>query len=142
MKRIEELTLDECQTFLDQMFDNSVEFNRIIFENDCIDGCGLEYKVKSHDQLGFVSFSNPDFISWLYDNDIDISFSLKQLKFDYNELDETNSILFEYAMKINGVVEKYKPDFFNQDHNIGEYMIKSAALDEIKLIQKDLISKL
>ena len=147
MKLIEELTKEECQTFLNEMFDESVEFERIIFDGDCTDGCGIEYKTKRRinedkQNIGIVSFSNPELIAWLYENEIDITIPLKQLKIDFIEMDETNSTLFQYAMEINEIVSKYKTDKYNESHDIGNYMMKSAALDEIKQLQKDLIKKI
>ncbi len=141
MKRIEDLTREDCQEFLNEMFDNSVEYTKTIYEADEIESCGIEYNAKDdvtpcHNEKCLVSFSNPELISWLYKHDVDLTTPLQQLKYDYIEMDETNSILFEYAMNINKVLNENIPDDLYQGQG------NKKKIERIKETQKDLISKL
>jgi hypothetical protein len=140
MKQIKDLTKDDCQMFLNEMFDNSVEFVEIIFDGVCIDECGIKYKVKStindeESYVGIVPFSNPDIIIWLYKNDIDINVPLKLLKIDFIEMDETNATLFQYAMSVNNILNEHPNDLIFPT-------IDANQLDKIRKIQKELISKI
>lgn len=136
MKKINELTKDECQDFLNETFDDdSIDFNRLIFDPDFTDdeSCGIEYSVSPENKKYIVSFSNPDLITWLYKHDYDLFWPLQQLSVDYTEIDETNSILFEYAMNVNKIVNTY---------TLPESNDELEKLNEIKHLQKDLIGKL
>lgn len=140
MKNLKELSNEDYQSFLDTMFD-SVEYTGLIFETEDIniDSCGLEY-VKKDDSSKLkriLSFSNPELIIWLYENDADLSIPLRQLKYDYVEMDEINSILFEYAMNINRVLNKNL--VVNEVYQGQE---EKHKIEAIKNIQKELISKI
>jgi len=139
MKKIEELTKEDCQKFLLEVFgDKNILFNRLILKADLSveESCGIEYNVKNElspdtNQKFIISFSNPDFLSWLYKNDFDLTDPLYQLKFDFAEVDEANSALFEFAMGVNKIMMHS-----SIDENDAE------RLNEIKSLQKELIYKL
>ena len=137
MKNLNELTNEEYQSFLDGIFDG-VEYTGLVFETDSvnIDCCGVEYKMKDKIKR-ILSFSNPELIIWLYSKEVDLSIPLRQLRYDYVELDETNSILFEYAMDINRVLTK---DLVSDARFSGSEEIEK--IKAIKTIQKELVSKI
>lgn len=133
MKTFEELTPDECQTFLNEMFEDvETKFEKLILEpNDM----AIEYSVKSINMdKCYLSFSNPDFLLWMYKHDFDITSPLKYLKYEYNEMDETNSILFEYAMEVGRIIQNSHKEF--------DYEQTDHTLIEIEKLQKDLVKKI
>jgi hypothetical protein len=142
MRKIEELTKDDCRKFLMETFENkNIEFSRLIFRPDFTadESCGIEYNVKNgissiNEQKYVVSFSNPEFLMWLYKNGIDITMPLEQLKYDFAEIDEANSVLFEFAMGVSKIVTSHSTSAEN-DEDV-------EKLNEIKSLQKELINKL
>ena len=128
MKRIEDLTKEDYQTFLDKMFENSVEFNRLILTEEDNER-GIEYKVKKGLHKGIVSFGDPELVEWLYKKEIDITMPLELLKLNYMEIDETNSTLFQFVMGVTRIM--------NIDNLWDE-----EKYSEIGDLQKELISKL
>lgn len=148
MKSLTELTKEEYQSFLNDIFDGSVEYNGLKLESN---NDGIEYLFKSDESVRLISFSNPELISWLYKKDVDITIPLKQLKYDYVEMDESNSILFEYAMDVNRLInDKYYEGMQKHADGIKDATIattmKLALLNEkfseIKDLQRELISKM
>jgi hypothetical protein len=133
MKKIEELTKDECQIFLNEIFDDGVEFSDI-------NESGIEYTVKGNKRL--LTFSNPELLILLYENDIDLTKPLEQLRCDYMEMDETNSTLFEYVMEVNGVINNVDPVFESIAMKEVADEWRSDEFRKIRKLQKDLISKL
>lgn len=154
MKRLDELTKDECQEFLDEIFeDEKVKYNKMIFDSTegDIDCCGIEYQYENESK-SIISFSNPELIKCLYKHDVDLTIPLKQLQVDFIDMDETNSILFEYVMGVNRILtntpksmelttlvegllyEKLDQEVIND--------IEAERTREIRKLQKDLISKL
>jgi hypothetical protein len=155
MKQLEDLTKDECQKFLDNLFEEeNVEYIRMVFEseNKNIDCCGIEYNIKNEldskwQHTRIVSFSNPELIIWLYKHNVDITIPLKHMMFDFIDMDETNSILFEYVMSVNKIINEYlsiKPvDSVNETAFLQEMgPIFVTGINKIKRLQKDLIKKL
>jgi len=150
MKKIEELTNDECQSFLNELFEDvDIKFEKIITEPNQDDTMGIEYSIESMDMKNcYISVSDPDLLIWLYNNDVDISVPLEQLKYEYNEMNETNSILFEYAMEIGRIIQKdaEEPKNLNWQETHDKLMTLGNPIkekyDEIKKIQKDLINKI
>lgn len=147
MKKIEELTSEECQIFLNEMFEDiNAKFERIILD-PLNEKTGIEYSVESMD-MGkcYIPISNPDLLIWLYKQDVDITEPLNYLKYDYNEMDETNSILFEYAMEIGKEIQKEREHLYlikgiqelsggiNDEYHYPYYKIEK--------LQKDLIKKI
>jgi len=132
------------------MFDESADFIRLILEPDFSkdETIGIEYSIKndlapSLTKRYIISFSNPDLLIWLYNNDFDLTEPLNQLRYDYTEIDETNSVLFEYAMNTNRIISSYS--VLENDESVGpmdSYLMKSRGLDQIKGLQKELINKL
>lgn len=123
MKKFEEITLEDYQSFLKNKFnDNFVYINSSnSIKNE------ITYKI--NDKIGTLSFSDPDFILWLYEKEYDITSPLKNLILDYIEIDEFNSVLFEYAMEVNRLI--------NKTNNSDNFKIK-----EMKKIQKELAYKI
>jgi len=145
MKKIEELTPEECQSFLDELFEDvDTKFENIIINPKPGESMGIEYSIDSMDMNKcYISISNPDLLIWLYNNNVDISVPLEQLKYEYNEMDETNSVLFEYAMEIGRIIQKENAEWKKIDEKT---MYKSKFTKEkyeaITKIQKDLINKI
>lgn len=165
MKNLGELTNDECQDYLRNTFGDDAKFIRLISDSKDIDANGIEYelsdKYKFNESKRVLYFSNPDVISWLYKNDVDISLPLKQLKSEFIDLDETNSILFEYAMEVNKILTKEKKiDERTEDTlSFAPYIPGSPVIDpmdilmsrndkyqeiynELKKTQKEMINKI
>lgn len=132
MRKIEELKKDDCQIFLDKIFDSNVKFNKLNLECQSIDECGIEYVF--NDKNGLVPFSDPDLITWLYNNNFDISIPLFQLKVLYAEMNEINSTLFEYAMNVSDI-SKVKFD----GNDILGYI---REIEKINNLRKELINKI
>lgn len=141
MKKLNELTKEDCQSFLDELFeDSNAEFKDLILpeSNEMISG--IEYSIKSEDFDGgdrYVSISNPELLTWMYEHDVDISTPLTQLKYEYNEMDETNSILFEYAMEIGKILNE--PQAPEARYSGSE---EKEKIKKIKDLQKSLINKI
>ena len=138
MKRLNELTIDECQIFLNEIFeDDNVKFNKMIFETNKEGdiGCGIEYQYEN-EHKNVIPFSNPDLITCFYKHDVDLTIPLKQLRVDFIDMDEKNSILFEYAMDINKVLRQHGP--INKTFREAFY----SGMDKIEKLQKELIDKL
>jgi len=152
MKKIEELTKEECQEFLVEMFDNPlIEFSRIIMDPDFSkdESYGIEYFITNelkpeNKQKYIVSFSNPFLLKWFYKHDIDLTMPLETLKYDYTDMDETNSVLFEFAMGVNRVINEYAAGGIIKDRAVLQEMgpVFAEELNEIKGLQIELINKL
>jgi hypothetical protein len=146
MKTIEELTKDECQEFLTENFEGSVEFSKLIFDPNFADdeSYGIEYTIVPENKKYIVSFSNPDLLIWLYKHDFDMIRPLRQLAVDYTEIDETNSVLFEYAMNINRVMNDYSNANVVNERAVLQELgpLFAEEINKIKELQKELISKL
>jgi hypothetical protein len=153
MKSIEDLTREDWQDALRVLFDNnSIEYSRTILKPDynIDESCGIEYSVNNelmplHKQKCMISFSNPELLAWLYENDVDLTLPLQQLKFDFIDLDETNSILFEFVMGVNKIINDFsechlKPEETVILHEMGPVL--AEELNKIKELQKELINKL
>jgi hypothetical protein len=147
MKKFEELTPEECQSFLNELFDETdTEFKQLITQPE--ENMGIEYSVKSEDFDGghcHVSITNPELLTWMYQHEVDMIMPLTRLKYDYIEMDETNSVLFEYAMEVGKIINEYtssdRPEYPNPLlHEMGPVYAKD--LEAIVKIQKDLINRL
>ena len=150
MKKIEELNKIDWQDFLDRMFDNTVEYSRTILSPNYgkDESCGIEYLHKSElistiHQKNIISFSNPELISWLYEHEVDLTLPLKQLKYDFIDLDETNSVLFEFVMGVNKVMKDIPVSDSNNKPFLEEMgPVYADELNLIRKLQRELISKL
>jgi hypothetical protein len=145
MKNFNELTPEDCQSFLYELFeDEQVLFKRIIEEKT--EDPGIEYE--THDSMDTISVSNPDLLCWMYKNNVDLTMPLNNLKYEYNEMDEMNSVLFEYVMEINKILNRiyarnkfYLKDFKNEQ-NQKIWHIYSKDFEDMMIIQKELINKI
>ena len=145
MKKINELTKEDCQDFLNLYINLKEKDEKVNYIKDT----KIEIKdfiINEESRSGIIKYSlndaheytmpicNPYFIEWLYKNDIDITIPLNQLKCDYDELDETNSILFEYAMDVNKILKDAQQA--NKD------LIDIDQINKMKKLQKEMINKL
>lgn len=137
MKKIEELTAEDCQSFLNELFEDvDTKFEKFTTLPSESNEMGIDYSIKSMDMNKcHISISNPDLLIWLYHNEIDMTIPLKQLKYEYNDMDETNSILFEYAIEIGRIIQK---EHYSTDKRENLNMI----MESIEKIQKDLVNKI
>lgn len=85
---------------------------------------------------------NPDFILWLYKNNIDITLPLKYLVSDYFEIDEMNSILFEFVMEINRIIKLRAQNINILIEKYSDDDMLKNILEEIIIKQKELINKI
>ena len=150
MKKIEELNNVDWQDFLTRMFDNTVEYSRTILSPNYSkdESMGIEYFHENElastiHQKNIISFSNPELISWLYENEVDLTLPLKQLKYDFIDLDETNSVLFEFVMGINKVMKEIPVPDTNNTPLLQEMgPVYANELNSIRKLQRELIGKL
>jgi hypothetical protein len=143
MKKFNELTPEDCQSFLDELFeDDQITFKRVIDEPTMDETPGIEYT--THEQSDTISISNPELLTWMYQNNVDLTQPLENLKYEYTEMDETNSILFEYAMEINKIIKEYSNILDMNNTALLQEMGPTYAkdLDAIMRLQKELINKL
>lgn len=143
MKKFNELTSEDCQNFLDELFeDEHVIFKRVVEE----DSPGIEYD--AHEYTDNISISNPELLCWMYKNKVDLTIPLNNLKYEYNEMNETNSVLFEYAMDIKKILNEYSDVFNTKRESKNEFFDQEMGptyAKEIEMIiklQKELITKL
>lgn len=143
MKKLEELTNEVCQKFLD-LSNSGKKFLKLeLNENEK----GIMYQMD--EKIDLIPFYNFDLINWLYENEYDITLPLKELEYEYVELDETNSILFEYAMGVNMALYKEPLEEIDSGYNNVNIGIDTSRLsssnkiiEKIKKLQQELIEKI
>jgi hypothetical protein len=107
MKQLNEIKIDQWQTLINQIRQDDTVVTQVTVDNNdlMLNEIKYVYQKDGENVTDSVSFSNPDLISLLYENDIDITMPLNQLKYDYAEMEKTNTTLFEFAMEINRVIK-------------------------------------
>jgi len=79
----------------------------------------------------------------MYKNEVDISTPLNDLKYEFNNITETNSVLFEYAIEINKIVNDYN---FCGKIDIDKIVLQEMGpilaeeLNKIKNLQAELVN--
>ena len=112
MKKIKDLTPEECQGLLDKLFkDVKATFKRIV-EFDTYPGMEYVIEIKEkkllNEQTNTIYFDDPDLITLLYENNIDIKEPLDKFKFEFLQLDELNSTFFEHIISTVKILDDDK----------------------------------
>jgi hypothetical protein len=118
MKQLEEIKIDQWQTFINQITQDDTVVTQVLTSEDdlMLNKIIYVYQRDGENITDSVSFSNPDLISVLYKNNIDITMPLNQLKYDYIEMEKTNTTLFEFVMEINRIIKMNKNNMENKDN--------------------------
>jgi len=134
MKKIEELKSEEWQMFLDMIVKDS-SFTQTIMNDVAWEYNGVEYTYEQENEKisDFIPFYDPELLLKLYENKIDITVPLEQLKIFYKNIDNTNSLLFEYAMEVNRIINIYEKS--------NEHQEKIDEIAEIKKLNKIIIKR-
>jgi len=134
MKKIEELKSEEWQMFLDMIVKDS-SFTQTIMNDVAWEYNGVEYTYEQENEKisDFIPFYDPELLLKLYENKIDITVPLEQLKIFYKNVDNTNSLLFEYAMEVNRIINIYEKS--------NEHQEKIDEIAEIKKLNKIIIKR-
>lgn len=125
------------------IIENDTKFiNTITNEKDDIIGIKYIHLNKSDIEPRYLSIGDPDLISWLYEKDVNIKESLQKLRAEYYQIDELNSILFEYVMEINRIIKMRGENIINLIDKYQNDETLSFIFKEILNQQKELIKKL
>lgn len=139
MININELNEKDFQSALKDLMGVNTKFIDILY-NDEKNIIGIKYQNK--EKINHLMIDNPDFILWLYKNNIDITSHLKYLVSDYFEIDEMNSILFEFVMEINRIIKLRAQNINILIEKYSDDDMLKNILEEIIIKQKELINKI
>lgn len=109
MRKLEEIKSEEWQIFLDSVVKDAT-FTQITINDMIVDINGIDYTInyEGENVNDFIPLCDPELIIKLYKSNVDITMPLNQLKTIYNEMDNTNAVLFEYAMEVSRALDMYK----------------------------------
>jgi len=129
MRKLEDLKSEEWQNYLDTMVKNS-SFTQTITSGVDWKENGVEYTyIKENEKIkDYVPLYDVNLITKLYQDNVDITIPLNDLKEAYNEMDYTNTVLVEYFMEVSRLLK------MNQNEKI------QTKITEIKNKLKVIIS--
>jgi hypothetical protein len=125
MRKLEEIKSEEWQIFLDSVVKDAT-FTQITINDMIVDINGIDYTInyEGENVNDFIPLCDPELIIKLYKSNVDITMPLNQLKTIYNEMDNTNAVLFEYAMEVSRALDMYK--------NSDDIQLKLKEIEKIK----------
>lgn len=113
MKRINEITTNDCQKILVELFGKSkAHFEDLIELNGNVKGIRYTLPNKiytpENKQTFSLIFNDPEVLPKLYHMEYDISEPLNEMRHEYLEMDELNNIFFEHITSIEEILNDKK----------------------------------